>query len=850
MFKLAVKSTLAKKRRLFGTALSVVLGIAFLSGTLVFTDTIGRTFDDLFAGIYAETDTYVRAESEVELEWGGSQRGRMPGSVAATVAAVPGVAEAQGLVGGFAQIVGADGDAIGNPGRGAPTLGMSYLAGALSPWQLSEGSRAPRPGELVVDRGSADAGDLRLGDSVTVLTQTGPHDLTLVGTARFGSVDSPGGASVAIFDLATAQELLLGGIDEIDAVMVDAEAGVSEAELTARVAAVLPAGIEALTGTQITEETQDDMREGLSFFNTFLLVFAAIGLVVACFTIYNTFQIIVTQRRQEMALLRSVGATRRQVLWAQLLEAVIVGVTASAIGLFAGVAVAGGLNTLMASFGIDIPGGNTVFEVRTAVVAMTVGTVVTIGSAVFPSMRASRVPPLAAIRDTTTEPGAPQVRRGLLQGGLLSAFGIGGFVAGLSGAGILWVGIGALLTFVGVFTLGPLIARPAARAMGAPVARASGVTGVLARQNAMRNPKRTARTGGALMVGVALVVAITVIAATAKDWVRDVFDDTFAGDFVVSTDTFDFGGLSPQLATDLNELPEVGVATGVRVGAARLTQDGDEGNAMYLAVDPVTAGELFDIGIVAGSLDDLDEHTVFLDDSEADSRHVGLGDALTFQFLDGSTRRLSVAGIYTEDDLAGQFVVSHSLHESTGTDQFDSSVYVAVGPGVDEGTARAAIAAVSDAYPNADLQSRSQYIDDQAAQVDQIVSLMYGLLGLAVLIALISIANSVSLSIHERTRELGLVRAVGMTRHQTASAVRWEAAIVALLGTGLGALLGLFFGWAVSVTLAGNGLTSFTVPVVAVVVIVAVGVIGGVIAAIRPSWRAAHLDVLRAIASE
>ena len=339
MFKLALKSTLAKKRRLFGTALSVMLGVAFLAGTLVFTDTIGRTFDDLFAGIYAQTDTYVRAQSEIELEW-GTRRDRMPESVVSTISAVSGVADAQAFVGGYAQIVGADGDAIGNPGRGAPTFGFSHVAGALSPWQLTEGSSAPRAGEVVVDQGSADTGDLRLGETITVLTQTGPHDFMLVGTARFGSVDSPGGASVAIFDLATAQQVLLGGTDEIDAVMIDAERGISESELANRVDAALPAGLEVLTGTQITEETQADMREAFSFFSTFLLVFAAIGLVVACFTIYNTFQIIVTQRRQEMALLRSIGATRRQVLWAQLLEAAIIGVIASAIGLVAGLVVA------------------------------------------------------------------------------------------------------------------------------------------------------------------------------------------------------------------------------------------------------------------------------------------------------------------------------------------------------------------------------------------------------------------------------------------------------------------------------------------------------------------------------
>jgi putative ABC transport system permease protein len=479
---------------------------------------------------------------------------------------------------------------------------------------------------------------------------------------------------------------------------------------------------------------------------------------------------------------------------------------------------------------------------------MAVGTVVTIASAVFPSMRASRVPPLAAIRDTATEAGTPQVRLALLLGGSLTILGVAGFVAGLSGAGILWVGIGALLTFMGTFTLGPLIARPAARAIGSVAAGAAGVTGVIARQNAARNPKRTARTGGALMVGVALVVAITVIAATAKDWTRDVFGEQFTGDYVVSTDTFGFGGLSPDVADRLNEIPEVEAATGIRIGAARDLSGG--GDLSYVAIDPATAGALFELGMIQGTVEALEPDGILIDDGEAADRDLSIGDTIEFAFLNGATESLEVQGIYRDDDVAGRFVVSHALHERTGADQFDFSVYVATADGVSDADAAAAIAAVSDAYPNADLQSRSEYIEDQASQVDQIVNLMYGLLGLAVMIALVSIANSVSLSIHERTRELGLVRAVGMTRHQMASTVRWEAAIVALLGTGLGALLGLFFGWAISVTLRDDGFTAFSVPVVAVVVIVGISVIGGVLAAIRPSWRAAHLDVLRAIASE
>lgn len=846
MFRLTLASLLAKKRRLLSTALSVVIGVAFLTGTMVFTDTIGQTFDDLFADLYDEVDSYVRNESSVDLAEAGSQRGRIPGSTVAQVAAVPGVADAQGFITGYAQIVGADGDALGDPGRGAPTLGMSDLAGPLSPWQLVEGAR-PGPGELMIDRGSAEKGELALGDEVTVLTQTGPHTFTLVGTVRFGSVDSPGGASVAVFDLTTAQAVMLGGTDELDAVLLDAAPGVTETQLSDQVADVVPPGIEVLTGTELTVETQNEMRDAFSFFDTFLMVFAVIGLFVACFTIYNTFQIVVSQRIGEMALLRAIGATRRQVLTAQLLEAVVVGVVASGIGLVAGVAVAGGLKVLMEGVGLDIPAGDTVFATRTAVMALATGLGVTVASAVFPSIRASRTPPLAAIRDVAGTSGRGSGRWALIQGIALVTAGVAAFVAGLSGAGVLWVGLGALATFIGVFSLGPLFARPAARLLGAPAATVFGVVGDLARENAMRNAKRTARTGGALMVGVALVASITIIAATAKDWARDMFDRQFMGDDVVNSEAFGFGGLSPELAGRLAGLPEVAVATGIRTGAARDVDGG--GDVGYMAIDPTTAGGVFDLDFVDGSAAALTDTGILVDDDEAADRGLRMGDTLTFAFLDGGPRALTVEGIYREDDLAGPFVVSHALHESTGVDQFDIAVYLVRADGISGESARAAIEGVAGDYPNAKVQSRAEYIDDQASEVDQIVNLMYGLLSLAILIALLSIGNSISLSIHERTRELGLLRAVGTTRHQTAATVRGEAGIVALFGTAVGVLVGVCFGWGIAVTLRDDGLGAAAIPVPALVLIATVSVAGGILASLRPAWRAAHLDVLRAIAS-
>lgn len=850
MFKLALRSVLSRKRRLVSTALAVVLGVAFLSGTLVFTDTMRRTFDDLFADIYRDVDTVVRSEAGIDVEMGATVRGRIPESTVDLVAAVPGVARVQPDVEGFAQIVGADGEPIGNPGNGPPTFGMAFAPDDLIAWNLTAASRTPGPGEVVIDQGSAEAGRLRLGDTVTVLTQTGSHELELVGIARFGSADSPGGASVSLFDLGTAQTVLLGHTGELDAVLVDAEPGVSQEQLTARIAAVLPAGQQALSGAELTAEQQDVMGDLMGFLTTFLLVFAGIGLIVACFTIFNTFQIVVTQRLREMALLRAVGASRGQVLASHLIEALFLGIVASVAGLVAGVGVAGALKRLMTGLGVDLPTSGTLLLPRTVVVALVVGTLATVVSAIFPAWRASRVPPLAALRETAVDRSASAVGRFVL-GGLFTAGGIAAFVAGLTLSELVWVALGALLTFLGAFVLGPAISGPTTRLLGAPIAAARGVSGRLARDNASRNPKRTARTGGALMVGVALVVTINMLAASARSWVRDVVAEQFTGNFVVATDTYGFGGLPVDLAARLDGLPEVAMATGVRTGSAEVVDpDGDASAVMYVAIDPQPADALFDIGEATGDVAALDDEGVLVLTREAAARGIELGDTVEFRFIDGTTRALTVQGTYTDDDLAGTFVVSQALHESTGADQYDFSVYVQTAPGVADTAARAALADVVAGYPSADLMSKAEYTDDMAAQIDPIVNLMYALLALAVGIALFSIANAMALSVHERTHEIGLLRAVGMDRRQTRSAIRWEALLIALVGTLSGLLIGVFFGWALSVTLRGEGLATFSVPVVALVVITVAAVGGGVLAATRPARRAARVDVLQAITTE
>jgi putative ABC transport system permease protein len=396
--------------------------------------------------------------------------------------------------------------------------------------------------------------------------------------------------------------------------------------------------------------------------------------------------------------------------------------------------------------------------------------------------------------------------------------------------------------------LGPLIARPLSRVLGAPIAKFAGVAGEVARQNAMRNPKRTSRTGGALMVGVALVAAITVIAASVRDWTRDSVGELFTGDYVISTTMSTYGGLSPDLAGDVAALPEVATATGVRMGAAHDEATG--GDLQYVAIDPATANEMFDLDMVTGSISDLTDTGILLGIDEADQRGLEIGDTIAWTFLDGTSRTLTVRGTYRNDDFAGQYLVSHALHAATGVDQLDISVYVVADAGADAAEVSAALERAAADYPNADVQSRDEYISAQAAQFDQLVNLMYALLALAALIALVNIANSLVLSIHERTRELGLLRAVGTTRAQTSRSVLWEGLIVALLGTLLGLLLGTFFGWSISVVGRGFELDAFVVPVVPLLVIGLLAVAGALLASIRPGWRAAHLDVLRAIASE
>ena len=847
MFKLTIKELLGRKLRLLTTGIAVMLGVAFMAGTLVLGDTVSKTFDDLFATVNEGTDAEVRGEAAFEDDFGNTQRSRLEETLVGEIQALPGVAEAQPGIEGYAQIVGTDGDPLGNPATGAPTFGRNWIDSEVYPFTIVDGRSPEADDEVVIDKGAADEGDLAVGDRTSVLVQAGSVDVEIVGIATFGDADSPGGSTNVLFTTEAAQANVAEP-GRVDVITVVADDGVGEQEVTDTIAATLPDGVEVITATEATQEDQDAIGEFVTFFGTFLLVFAVIALLVGAFIIYNTFSIIVAQRTKEMALLRAVGASRRQVLWAVVLESVVVGLLASAVGLVAGIGVAMLLKAAMAGFGIDIPSGALVISTSTIITAFVAGTLVCLLSAVVPAIRASRVPPLAAMRDVAVDrSGRSKVR--LVIGGLITVLGVLSLFGGLQDGNdnaLPQVGTGAFLIIIGVAVLGPAFARPLAGLIGAPLKQWRGTPGNLARENARRNPSRTATTASALMIGVALVGFIAILASSVRASIDTTIDQAFTGDLVVDSGTGGFGGLSPEVAERLSELPEVEAVTGVRLVPAEL----DGSGTMLIAVDPESASEIVDIGVQEGRVQDLGESEIAVFADEAEEKGLVLGDTVPLRFAETGEQEFTVVAIYSENQLAGDYLLGTPAAEANLADQFDFQVYVNLAggdAGVDDG--RAAVQAVVDDYATAELQDRTEFKDAQAAQIDPILGLIYVLLAFSILIATVGIANTMSLSIFERTRELGLLRAVGMTRSQLRSTVRWESVIISLLGTVLGLVIGLFFGWALVSALADEGFNTLQIPWGTIAIVTILAAFFGVLAALRPAGRAAKMDVLQAIST-
>ncbi|MGD9797132.1 MAG: ABC transporter permease [Acidimicrobiia bacterium] len=846
MLRFTIKNLLARKFRLVTTGSAVLIGVAFMAGGLVLSDTIGRAFDNLFAKLGEETDAVVRSSDTVDSDF-GEVRGRIDASIIDTVRDVDGVDKVAPSIASFrAQIINPEGEEVGpSAGAGPPTIGDVWNGDdELSGGRVVDGRAPASDDEVVIDRASAEDGDIEVGETITVSTKVGVLPYEVVGLIGFEQLNSIGGASFVGFTFDAAQEVL-GEAGKVDSVAVSAEDGVSQDELRDRLAEVVPAGVEVVTGQTVVEENQDAIGDNFGFFDILVNVFAGIALFVGSFIIYNTFSILVAQRTREMALLRAIGASRRQVLGALLAEAVVVGLLASLLGLLGGLGLAALLLNVLESVGFELPSQGYVLTSATVVTTVVVGVGVTVVAAVFPAWRGASVPPLAAMRDVALEDrGSSRIRLGL--GTLVTVGGVALVLAGLFGADVVQTGFGVALVFLGVAALGPVFARPMVAFLGWPVARYRGVTGRLARENAMRNPKRTSRTAAALLIGVALVGTITIVASSVKASFKDIFEDQFTSDFVVSAGQFGAGGVSPQLAGELADRPELDTVAPLRFAPG--TFDGEDG--LIAAIGSEAVGDLFDIGVVAGDADDLDDDGLAVLREKAEDEGWELGTRVPVKFPGTAEFEATVALIYTKDEVTGAYFFGLPAFDAHVADNYDSTIYVSVADGVDFDDARAAIEEVSEPYPSISVEDREEFVETNLSSINIVLNIIYALLFLSVLIALLGITNTLALSIVERTRELGLLRAVGMTRRQMRGSVRWEAVLIALFGTIGGLGVGVFFGWAIFKALEEEGFKIFAVPFGQLFVIAVIGSVAGVLAALLPARRAARLDILTAIASD
>jgi putative ABC transport system permease protein len=847
MFRTAFKSLLAHRTRLFATALAVTLGVSFMAGTLVLTDTVTKTFNGMYANAYSGTAAVVRAKAAFDGgQRAGEQRGRVDASLIDSLRGVDGVAVVEGSVWGFARLVGKDGQAIGNPVAGAPTFGGNWSDNKkLNSFTLVAGRPPAADHEMVIDKKSARVGHLAVGDTTTVLVQGPPQRMVITGIVRFANSDSPGGASVALFTTAAAQRYVAEP-GKYDSISLVAQEGVTQQQLVGHLRASLPAGVEAVTGQQLTKEAQTQIGKMLGTFTTFMLVFAVVALLVGSFMIFNAFSISVAQRTRENGLLRALGATRRQVLSSVLFEALAVGLVSSLVGLALGVVVATGLKSLLGAVGMDIAAGGTVFAVRTVVVALVAGIAVTVVAAVSPARTAAHVAPIVAMGGVVpTGAGYGSKLRVLVGVGVLGC-GVAALFIGLFGrlkSPLLIVGLGAVVVFLGVAILGRTVSLPLSRILGAPLPRLRGAAGVIARRNAMRNPKRTAATASALMICVGLVGFITIFASSARATINSVVDRSFTGDFIINSGSGLAGGVDPGLAQRLNHLPQVASASGWRLGTAKV-----DGSVLQLGgFDPQPGFDIVNLKPIEGSRADLGRDAIAVDQTVAAEKHLRVGDRIPIVFKDTGPQSMRVALIYGTNQLAGKYFLGISAYEANFSNQYDTYVFIKKAPAVPAATALAAVKRIAVDYPGATVLDQTQFKAQAAQQINQLLGLVYALLLLAVIIALLGIGNTLALSIFERTQELGLLRAVGMTRRQLRSTIRWESVIIALQGTVLGLLIGVFFGWALVTALNKQATEIFSLPYTTLTVVAVLAAISGVTAAILPARRAAKLNVLRAI---
>lgn len=852
MWKVSLRGLLAHKARVVLTVFAVMMGVAFITSIYILTDSTKAGFDKLFTTVNAGIDLQVHAQNPVDPSGSIGRADELPpvpGALLDEIRTVEGVRFAEGLVfrSGVA-VVGEDNEVIRVLG---PSFATNYVDRLeLTPYRIREGRAPSRPGEVLVDTRTLESGRLVVGESVDVIlpTAAGRQTFTVVGSLGFGDSDGFSAAQIVMFEQSDVQRLF-DVVDQFDSIVVSTDRSVALREMADRVQSTLPRGVEVRTGEQVTDEQVSELNGFIGVFATILLAFGFVGVFVAAFLIVNTFSIIVSQRVRELALLRALGASERQIIGSVVFEAGVLGLVASVAGLGVGYLMGKGLKALTSAIGFDPGGVGAVLLGRTVLVGLGIGVGVTIIAAAVPAWRASRTSPLGAVRDAEAVTAVLGRRRTV--GGVVAL--VGGVVALLRGSalgtktGFLVAGAGGLSTFMGSIMLAPWLAGPASRILGAPFKAFGGITGTVARANLRRNPRRTGITASALMIGLALVTAMLVLTFSVIRSIDVLIERSIAADISVSTT---FGGFSTAVRDRVAEVPEVGLVSSyrssehgqARVEGARATIEAIEAQAvdtlLRLRVRDYDANA-FDAGGVLVAAETADEHGWVV------------GDAVSAVFPRIGARSLEVAGIFEERGFFDEYLVSIKTFEEGFSEQRDFFVFVGARDGTSiERVKQAVNDAIRDEYPNVDVQDRSELKAQQRQQAMVFLAFFVGLLLLTLIISLLGILNTLALSILERTREIGLLRAVGAHRRQIRQMVRWEAVMISLLGGILGVMIGVVFGFALQRALADFQITELVVPWLGVVVVVVIAGVAGLFSAVYPAWRAGRLDVLEAISTE
>jgi putative ABC transport system permease protein len=829
VWNVTVKGLLARKLRLALTALSIILGMTFVTGTLVLTDTLHNTISTLYGNVYQHIDFEVQAPGIRNI----------PESILSKVRQVPGVAYADGSVSGYAQYVAHDGKAV-NTGI-EPATGLSFVPNQqLFPFRLVRGRAPTTAHDVVMDEGTAQKYHFVVGDRVRILLPGSPQTFAITGIASFIGAGTVPGATFAAFNLPTAQRLF-GAVGQFYTIDVLTTPGADKDAVRRAIARFLPPGLNVVTGQTVAKQQTRTVDQSLSALSTALLAFAFIALFVGGFTIFNTFSITVGQRTRELALLRIVGASRRQVFTSVLLEAAIVGLTASLIGLGLGVLAAKGLEALLSGVGVSLPAGAIVFEFRTVVAGLGVGVGVTVVSAVSPAWRAVRIPPVAAISAGASEQETSSRRR-ILVGGvgvLLSVVLLG---VGLARPAIALVGLGAAGIFIGGGMLAPAVARPMASAIGRPLARVLGISGRLGRENSMRNPRRTAQSAAALMIGLAVVSAVAVLGASLAEAATSSADNAISASLLVTSSS---GTFSPSVARTVSRLP--GVSTTCTVYGSQFEVQHSLATLAGVCTDHLADTVI--LRLTAGSAATALAHgRLLIDATTAHAKHLSVGSVVPVTFPQTGNSTMRIGGIFEPNALIGSYLVGSGFFRSHFSGQLPGGILVRASRG--SANVERKVTRALRSYPNLTIQTRAQFEKSQTAAINQVLGLVYALLALAVIIALIGVVNTLLLSVFERTHEIGLLRAVGMKRRQVRVMIRSEAVILSLFGAIIGVVAGTGLGIALAFSLKQQGITDIAIPFSSLIVFLLIAALLGLGAASWPARRAANLDVLAAIGTE